>query len=99
MNTSNDNHTPYYTNIILPHTNLWLGPKLNKILFHWIIVLYSLSSGLFYKTHWASLENLIFNRIYIFSQLYLWKEISKIHKCSNSNKEGSRFSKLGQIWK
>jgi len=29
MNQSDDNHTLYFTNIILPHANLWLGPKLN----------------------------------------------------------------------
>ena len=37
MNQSGDNHTPYFTNIILPHTNLWLCPKLNKILFNTFI--------------------------------------------------------------
>jgi len=26
---TDDNHTHYFTNIILPHTNLWLGPNLN----------------------------------------------------------------------
>lgn len=29
INQSDDNHTPYFKNIIIPHTNLWLGPKLN----------------------------------------------------------------------
>ena len=37
INQFDDNHTPYFTNIILPHTNLWLGPKLNKILFNPLI--------------------------------------------------------------
>jgi len=42
MNQSDDNHTPYFTNIILPHTNLWLGPKLNikYILIHSISLIF-----------------------------------------------------------
>jgi len=45
MNQSDDNHTPYFTNIILPHTNLWLNPKLNikYFLIHSLSLIFILS--------------------------------------------------------
>ena len=42
MNQSDDNHTPYFTNIILPHTNLWLDPKLKSNIKYFLIHLLSL---------------------------------------------------------
>jgi len=37
MNQSDDNHTPYFTNIIVSHTNLWLGPKLKSNIIYFLI--------------------------------------------------------------
>ena len=37
MKQSDDNHTPYFTSIILPHTNLWLCPKLKSNIKYFLI--------------------------------------------------------------
>jgi hypothetical protein len=50
MNQSDDNHTPYFTNIILLHTNLWLDSKLNikYFLIHSLSLIFISSVRLFY---------------------------------------------------
>jgi len=55
MNQSDDNHTPYFTNIILPHTNLWLCPKLKSNIKYFLI--HSLSL-IFISSH--QLDSFIF---------------------------------------